>query len=138
MLGRILSFSFFFFAAVCLAAAQPQADIRGKLVAREGQPPALEMAGNKLVVLDGEPETMAVLKDARLAGMDLEVLGQFKSADHFAVGPFYTSKSIIVHKDGKKYTISYWCPICSIRSYTPGKCVCCQQETHLDFQELTP
>ena len=43
---------------------------------------------------------------------------------------------MLVHRDGKKYTISYWCPVCSIRTYTPGKCMCCQEETHLDLEEV--
>lgn len=111
------------------------AELRGKLVQHDGKP-ALETAERKLVFAEGEPETIAVLTDQRLEGMELELLGDFKAPDRFAVGSFYTSKSMIVHKDGKRYTISYWCPVCSIRSYTPGKCKCCQQETHLDLEEL--
>jgi hypothetical protein len=124
-------------AAVSLA-APPQTSLRGKLVQPPGKPPAIETAGNKLVSVDGEPETLKVLSDERLAGSDMELLGRYAGPDRFIVGPFYTSKSILLHKDGKRYTISYWCPVCSIRAYTPGKCVCCHQETHLDLQELKP
>jgi hypothetical protein len=121
---------------VCLAmAAAVMASVRGKLVEHDGKP-AIETADHKFVSLEGEPETMAVLGDERLAGADLELLGSFAAPDRFAVGPFYTSKSMIVHKGDKRYTISYWCPVCSIRTYTPGKCMCCQQETHLDLEEL--
>jgi len=124
-------------AAVCLCFAQsPTTTLRGKLVESGAGQPAIETAGRKLVALDGDPQTLAVLGDARLAAADLELLGQFKTPTRFAVGPFYTSKSVFVHKDGKKYTISYWCPTCSIRSYTPGRCVCCQEETHLDLEEV--
>jgi hypothetical protein len=114
----------------------PASTLRGKLFQAEGKPPAIEVDASKRVALDGEPETMAVLNDHRLAGEDLELRGDFKTPALFVVGSFYTSKSMIVHKDGKKYTISYWCPVCSIRTYTPGKCMCCQQETHLDLEEL--
>jgi hypothetical protein len=31
--------------------------------------------------------------------------------------------------------ITYWCDVCSIRTYTPGKCWCCQQETTLDLRD---
>lgn len=124
--------------AVVCAAAEAQASLRGKLVQHEGKPPAIETAEHKLISVDGEPETLAVLKDERLAGADMELLGRYAAPDRFVVGPFYTSKSMIVHKDGKRYTISYWCPVCSIRTYTPGKCMCCQQETHLDLEELKP
>ncbi len=116
----------------------PQASVRGKLVQREGMPPAIETAGHELVAVEGEPETLAVLNDKRLAGFDIEILGHAGGPARFTAGPFYTSNSIIVHKDGKRYSVSYWCPVCSIRAYTPGKCVCCQQETHLDLQELKP
>lgn len=113
----------------------PPESLRGKLVHHGGKA-AIETPDHKLVFPEGEPETMAVLGDRRIEGLDLELLGHFTAPDRFTVGPFYTSKSMIVHKDGKGYTISYWCPVCSIRSYTPGKCMCCQQETHLDLEEL--
>jgi hypothetical protein len=113
-----------------------QVSLRGTLVQREGKPPAIETADHKLLAVDGEPESLAVLNDKRLAGFDMELLGHYASPGRFTVGSFYTSTSIIVHKDGKRYSVSYWCPVCSIRAYTPGKCVCCQRETHLDLQEL--
>jgi hypothetical protein len=122
--------------AACFA-TEPRVSLRGTLVQHDGQP-AIETAGHKLVVAQGEPETLAVLNDKRLAGADVELLGNYAGPGHFEVGPFYTSTSIIVHKDGKRYTVSYWCPVCSIRAYTPGKCVCCQRETHLDLQEIKP
>lgn len=125
----------FFVLAAVASAAQPAASLRGKLVIRDGTP-SIETAAGKFVAASGEPETMAVLKDERLAGLDIELLGQFAAPDRFVVGSFYTSKSMIVHKGGKRYTISYWCPVCSIRTYTPGECMCCHQETHLDLEEL--
>jgi hypothetical protein len=121
--------------AALLGAAQPAA-LRGKLVQADGKPPALETAQHLLVTIEGEPETLAVLDDKRLAGDDVELLGQFKGPDHFAVGPFYTTHSMFVHKDGRKYTVSYWCPVCSIRTYTPGLCVCCRNETNLELEEV--
>ncbi len=122
-----------------VAQAEPQnASVRGKLVVREGKPPALETADHKLVALEGEPETLEVLGDKRLENSDLELLGHYSAPERFVVGPFYTSKSMLVHKDGKVYTISYWCPVCSIRTYTPGLCRCCREDTHLDLQELKP
>jgi hypothetical protein len=124
-------------AQVC-AGAQPPASLRGTLVQHEGKPPAIETSGHKPIPVDGEPETLAVLNDARLAGADMELLGHFTAPEQFSVGPFYTSKSMIVHKDGKRYTISYWCPVCSIRTHTPGQCMCCHQETQLDLEELKP
>jgi hypothetical protein len=126
---------------LALAAAAtpgPQSSVRGKLVQQQGKPPAIETAAHDLVAASGEPETLAVLSDKRLAGLDVELLGHYDGSGRFTVGPFYTSTSIIVHKDAKRYSVSYWCPVCSIRAYTPGKCVCCQQDTNLDLQEMKP
>jgi hypothetical protein len=128
------------FLALVAAAVSPgpSAFVRGRLVQRPGKPPAIETAGHDLVAAEGEPETLAVLNDKRLAGFDVELVGHYDAPGRFMVGPFYTSTSIIVHKDGKRFSVSYWCPVCSIRAYTPGQCVCCQQDTKLDLQELKP
>jgi hypothetical protein len=124
-----------FAAAIALAFAQaPSSTLRGRLL-QAGEKPAIETRAGARIELDGEPESLAVLRDRRLAGAELELRGEHKKPNIFIVGSFYTSKSMFVHKDGKKYTISYWCPVCSIRTYTPGKCMCCQEETHLDLEE---
>jgi hypothetical protein len=117
-------------------AGQTETSLRGKLVQRDGTP-YLE-TGGKLVALEGEPESLEVLRDARLNGADLEVIGHSAAPGKFTVGPFFESKSMFVHKDGKKYTISYWCEVCSIRTYTPGLCMCCRDETELSLQEFKP
>jgi len=132
MTGKLLGIAVVF--SFCLAQT-PAETLRGSLRQTQDKPPVIE-TGGRVISLAGEPETMAVLGDHRLAGADLELHGEFKNPALFAVGPFYTSKSVLVHKNGKKYTISYWCPVCSIRTYTPGKCMCCQQETQLDLEEL--
>jgi hypothetical protein len=136
MSGRILGLVVLLAGQVFSGPGAPQASIRGRLVQREGRAPALKTAEGKLIALAGERESLAVLGDARLAPYEIELSGKFQTPERFAVGPFIESRSILVHKDGKTYTVSYWCPVCSIRSYTPGKCVCCQEETHLDLQEV--
>jgi hypothetical protein len=112
--------------------------VRGKLAQHKEGAPTLEPMGGKAVELDGDKETLAVLNDPRLAGMDFEVLGEYVGPGRFRIAPFTTPGAVLVHKDGKRYTISYWCEICSIRAYTPGKCQCCQRETELSLQEYTP
>jgi hypothetical protein len=77
---------------------------------------------------------MGVLRDERLAGDDFEVIGHLKDPQHFLIDPI-TSKAMFVHKDGKRLYITYWCDVCYIRTYTPGKCVCCQKYTDLDLRE---
>lgn len=120
--------------AACFADGLASTTVRGKLTQRDGKP-ALELSGHKLVPLDGDGPTRGILNDKRLAGADLEAIGHFSGPDLFVVDPIHTKALYVYHPDGKRYTISYWCDTCSIRTYTPGLCWCCQQETALDLQE---
>ena len=124
---------FLLFATGLCFATDPAGAVRGKLVQHDGKP-ALETADHKFLLLEGDHDTEGVLKDKRLANADLEAKGHFTAADRFVVDPIHT-KALFVHKDGKRYVITYWCDLCSIRTYTPGICWCCQQETALDLRE---
>ena len=75
-----------------------------------------------------------VLKDKRLNGIDLEAAGHFTAPDHFMLDPNH-ARTVLVHKNGKLKMITYWCDVCSIRSYEPGPCWCCQAETVLDLRD---
>src|SRR5579862_6873018 len=108
--------------------------VRGKLRQRDGQSPALETADHKMVTLDGDEAAIKTLKDARLNGFDLEVTGHFTAPDHFLIDPNH-ARTALVRKDGKLKMITYWCDVCSIRSYEPGPCWCCQQETVLQLRD---
>jgi len=124
--------------AASLAAKTP-AILRGRLQHGPQRRPALHTADGQSVRLEGDEDTLKVLGDVRLAGFELELTGEFTGPDRFRVGPFYL-RSLLVIKQGGKYVVTYWCDVCSIRSYTPGPCVCCQQETELDLrpQESQP
>ena len=116
-----------------LAAAEGTAQtIRGKL--RTGPKPALSLAEGVTVPLQGDPPTMQVLADGRLNGMDLEVAGRRDGSGPLQVGPIHT-RAMKVLREGKALMITYWCEVCSIRTYAPGICVCCQDETALDLRE---
>jgi hypothetical protein len=116
------------------AADSAPAVIAGSLTLREGRAPALALENRKLVELDGDPDTRGVLNDKRLAGALLRLRGRYVSPDKFMVDPIHT-RAMHVHRNGKDLLITYWCDVCSIRTYTPGKCWCCQQETELDLRE---
>ncbi len=120
-------------AAVATASAVAAPSIRGKLTQRDGKP-TLELSDHRLIAVDGDESTRGVLKDNRLAGADLEAVGHFANPNLFMVDPIYT-KALHVYKNGKRLSVSYWCATCSIRTYTPGTCVCCQAETDLDLQD---
>jgi hypothetical protein len=116
------------------AASVPGPSIRGKLARSSDQKPALEIGPNKLAYLQGDQATVGVLNDKRLWGTDFEAVGHFNSPDHFEIDAIHT-RSMFVHKDGKRLMITYWCDVCYIRTYTPGTCVCCQKYTDLDLRE---
>lgn len=118
----------------CLAEVQKSTPVRGKLRQREGKPPAVETADHKLISLDGDEPTKKILNDKRLNGFDLEAKGRFTAPDEFVVDPLHT-KAMFVHKEGRLKVITYWCDLCSIRTYSPGLCWCCQQETTLDLRD---
>jgi hypothetical protein len=119
--------------AAPLAAATPAGSIRGKLTRSPDGKPALRV-DNQLISLAGDEDTTKVIEDSRLAGDDFEVVGHYESPDHFQIDPI-TSRAMFVHKDDKRLLITYWCDVCYIRTYSPGKCVCCQKYTDLDLRE---
>lgn len=121
--------------ALCaMATTVPGISVRGKLTKTPDKQPALDPGDHKLISLSGDDATVAVLNDERLAGTDFEAVGHFDSPGHFVIDPI-TSRSMFVHKNGKRLMVTYWCDVCYIRTYTPGKCVCCQKWTDLDLRE---
>ena len=116
-----------------LGAAAESETLRGKLVQREGQAPAIE-TGGKSVAVDGDQATRGVINDKRLNGSDIEAKGRFTAPDKFLIDPIHT-KAVLVRRDGRLKLVTYWCEICSIRTYSPGPCWCCQRETTLDLRD---
>lgn len=108
--------------------------IRGKLTQNESQPPVLTLAGGKTVRVTGDGQTTGVLNDARLKDADFEVLGSYQQDGSFVIEPIH-KRAVFVHKDGKRLYVTYWCAVCAIRTYTPGVCWCCQDETALDLRD---
>jgi len=118
------------FVSMAAWAEVAKASLRGRL--RPGTPAVLAIEGRE-VTLNGDKATLGVLADARLKDADFEVHG-VSQGDMFAVDPIHT-RAMFVLKDGKRLMISYWCEVCSIRTYSPGVCMCCQDETALDLKE---
>lgn len=121
------------FAMHAASTAIPGISVRGKLTQGSDHQPALDPGDHKLISLAGDEATLGVLNDPRLAGTDFEAIGHYESPGHFTIDPI-TSRSMFVHKGGKRLMVTYWCDVCYIRTYTPGKCVCCQKWTDLDLQ----
>jgi hypothetical protein len=123
----------FVVAALCLAAdSREGAIVRGKIIVKDGQPTVLETTDRKLVKLDGDDQTKKVLADPRINGFEAQAKGRFATPDRFVIDPSHTHP-MLVKKDGHLKLVSYWCDICTIRSYAPGPCACCQKDTALDL-----
>jgi hypothetical protein len=105
--------------------------LRGRLVQDPLKPPALRTTDGKIVELLGDEATIGVLRDRRLKDDDFEVLGEFIGPAKFRVAPIH-ERALWVYQGGKRLVITYWCDTCGIRTYTPGICECCQEETALD------
>lgn len=117
------------------ARAQEQTvTLRGKLVIEPGRTGVLTLASGKTIALEGDSDTLNVLRDARLNDADFEVLGQFTQTGVFRILPIH-KRVMYVHRQGKRLFVTYWCAVCAIRTFSPGKCWCCQEETALDLRE---
>jgi hypothetical protein len=116
----------------CAAVRLPAAggtSYRGTLVAG----PALETADGKRLKLTGDSDTLGTLKDPRLAGFDFVVIGVLTGGT-VAIAPIHES-ALFAYKDGKRLRVTYWCDVCAIRTYTPGLCWCCREDTVLDLRD---
>lgn len=96
--------------------------------------PAVLETGAGAVKLEGDKPTTEVLADKRLEGMRLRLEGERLGADVFRVGPIHT-RALRVVRGAKLLFVTYWCDVCSIRTYAPGVCMCCQDDTALDLRE---
>jgi hypothetical protein len=85
--------------------------------------------GKKIALAGDEPSTL-VLNDVRLNGLDVEVVG-IRQGDRFTINPIHL-RGIWVHQKGQRLMVTYWCDICYIRTYSPGICWCCQEDTRFD------
>jgi len=118
---------FHLFGTLAAWASEGARAIRGRL--KPGSPARI---GD--VELTGDGPTLLVLADERLKDSDFEAIGLQESPSTFRVDPIH-KRNLFVHKDGKRLMISYWCDVCSIRTWAPGVCLCCQDETALDMKE---
>jgi len=116
------------------AKADGLVELHGKLTQVKGQAPVLTLKDGSTVRMAGDEPTAGVLNDQRLNGFPLEVLGHYSAGGAFLVEPMHKS-GLFVEKGGRKLYVTYWCDVCAIRTYTPGRCVCCQQETELDLRD---
>jgi hypothetical protein len=82
---------------------------------------ALETGDGELVPLMKEDRGRGFWKDARLRGIELElVVRRYKGVPLVQVIRVYRLK------EGKKYEVDYWCDVCAIQMFELKDCECCQ------------
>src|SRR3989442_80156 len=111
------------FGALALGAVASEQVLRGRLRQDPGKPPVIRTADQKTSTVSGDEFTKAQMADSKLKGREIELEGRFAGPGHFEASKIFTVK------DGKRYKVTYWCDICSIRTHMPGRCMCCQGET---------
>lgn len=102
--------------------------LRGRIRQEAGKPPVVQSSEGKSYAVSGDDFTRAQMADPKLNGREVELEGRFARPGQFDALKLFTIK------DGKRYRVTYWCDVCSIRTHMPGLCMCCQGETEL--QEL--
>ncbi|MDZ4797176.1 MAG: hypothetical protein SGI92_03360 [Bryobacteraceae bacterium] len=110
-----------------------KAVVRGKLTKDPAGRPALQTTDGAFVIATGDEETTLVLNDKRLAGSDFEAIGE-KNADAIEINPIHLA-ALWAYKDGKRRRVTYWCDVCAIRTYSPGLCWCCREDTELELRD---
>jgi hypothetical protein len=73
----------------------------------------------------GDSISNAQLRDPQLIDREWELVGSPQPDGHFEIVKLFTIK------DGKHYRVTYFCTICNITTYVPGRCMCCQGPTDL-------
>lgn len=105
------------------------ARVRGRLSG--GDPVTVKTAEGRVVTLEADKPSMAVLHDERVIREEFQAVGEYVAPERFRVNPIH-KKAMFVVREGKPLVITYWCAVCAIRTYSPGPCQCCQEETELD------
>ena len=111
--------------------AEGRATDTGRIQPPAGGPVSLKTKDGNLIALEGDIATLAVLRDARVIREQFEAAGEWKPPDTFLIDPIH-KKALFIRRGGRLLVITYWCEVCAIRTYAPGRCQCCQDETALD------
>ncbi len=120
-------------AALWLRAAAKES-LRGRVRQDAARKPAILTRDGRLVELEADEASEAVLRDARLKDEEFEVLGRYRAPALFVVDPIH-EKALFVWRGRKRLVVTYWCDVCSIRAWRPGRCQCCQEEMRVDLRD---
>lgn len=106
--------------------------VRGTLETPDAESAALRLSDGSLVHLHGDEQTEKVLHDERLKGLDFEAVGCRGADGSLTILPIHLA-ALFVYEKGKRLRVTYYCDVCAIRTYSPGICMCCRQNTRVDL-----
>ncbi len=113
-------------------AEQPAPDhLRGRLEAPSEEQAGLRLPDGTFVELHGDEQTRKVLHDKRLLGWDFEVHGHRRTDGSFEILPIHLA-ALFTYRADKLMRVTYYCDVCAIRTYSPGMCLCCREDTRVD------
>ena len=72
-----------------------------------------------------EPDNFHAIHDELLKDRLWEFEGRVRDGAELEVRKMFSIK------DGKRFKVTYYCEICHIVSYRPGRCMCCQEDVEL-------
>jgi len=98
--------------------------LTGRL-ARQNNAPALKVKEKTYRLAAANEYAKAILNEERVAGWEFRLEGRWKGSDAFEVERLFS-----VH-DGKLFKVTYYCEVCNITTYKPGRCDCCQEPTEV-------
>jgi hypothetical protein len=130
---RVLILTFAaFLSAPALFSSDSEITLRGHLdrqsvqaSASAEQPLGFVTNEGKKFEVSGDFISNAQLRDPQLLEREWELVGSTQPDGHFEIVKQFTIK------DGKRYRVTYFCEICNITTYEPGRCMCCQGPTDL-------
>lgn len=121
----LLSLTLVLALAATTTPSEPEVVVHGKIQQEEGKAPVVVTDDRKTYLVSGDEFLEAQMKDSRLNGRAVELRGHETGPGKFSATHMFTVK------DGKRYDVTYWCDVCSIRTHMPGRCMCCQGPTEL-------
>jgi hypothetical protein len=106
------------------AAAGQEPSVEGRLVVEAGKSSVIEAEGKTVPLTSSRRSVRDTLHDTRISGKRIKAIGTQNPDGTFDVDEFY-----VVQPDGALYRLVYFCNVCNITRFGPGKCSCCQQPT---------
>ncbi len=79
--------------------------VRGRLRQDADKPPAITTAEGRVVELEADEATTAVLRDARLKNEDFEAVGRYRGPSRFEVDPIH-ERALFVWREGRRLVVT--------------------------------